>query len=102
LLVYGVTVKMEEQRVLFHKGEQRKFLDLVVTRMNCISLRGILQFGFDMTYSSLKNYYIERRLIPIGFFEELCHLAKIDASKINVKYIDPNWGQVLGGKKGKR
>jgi hypothetical protein len=92
----------KEQRVLFHKGEQRKFLDLVIIKLNCISLRGILQFGFEMPYSTLKNYYTERRLIPIGFFRELCHLAKIDVTKLNISYVDGNWGQVLGGKKGKR
>ena len=91
-----------EQRILFPRGEQRKFLDLVVARLNCISLRGILQFGFDIPYATLKNYYVERRLIPRGFFDSLCHMAKIDVSRLNVKYVDSNWGQVLGGKNGKR
>jgi len=91
-----------EQRVFFNFGEQRKFLDLVVNRLNCISIRGILQFGFDIPYSTLKNYYIERRLIPIGFFKELCHLARIDESNLKVKFISGNWGQVIGGKKSKR
>ena len=50
-----------EQRVLFYNLEQRKFLDLVVEKLNCISVRGILQFGFDIPYSTLKNYYVERR-----------------------------------------
>jgi len=96
-------LKMQsEERVLFHRGEQRKFLDLVATKLNCISVRGILQFGFDIPYSSLKNYYVERRLLPVGFFESLCHLAKIDASKLNVKYVKGNWGQVKGGKNSKR
>jgi hypothetical protein len=94
--------QLKESRVLFLKGEQRKFLDLVVARLNCISLRGILQFGFDIPYSTLKNYYIERRLLPVGFFENLCHLAKIDASKLNVKYVESNWGQVIGGSRSKR
>jgi len=91
--------QLKEQRVKFHRREQRKFLDLVVERLNCISVRGILQFGFDIPYSTLKNYYIERRLLPLSFFESLCHLAKIDASKLNIEYIDGNWGQVKGGKK---
>jgi len=87
---------------MFHKGEQRKFLDLVVVRLNCISIRGILQFGFDIPYSTLKNYYVERRLIPLSFFQSLCHLAKIDSTKLNIKYIESNWGQVKGGKKSRR
>ena len=63
--------QLKEERVLFHKGEQRKFLDLAVERLNCMSLRGILQFGFEIKYSSLKSYYIERRLMAKGFFESL-------------------------------
>jgi len=91
-----------ELRILFHKGEQRKFLGLVVTRLNCISIRGILQFGFDIPYSTLKNYYIERRLLPRGFFENLCHLAKIDIKSLKIQYFNSNWGQVKGGKISKR
>jgi hypothetical protein len=94
--------KMQEQRVLFHRGEQRKFLNLVVERLNCISLRGILQFGFDMPYSTLKNYYVERRLISRSFFESLCHMAKIDASKLSVNYVNGNFGQIKGGKRSRR
>ena len=90
---------MKEQRVLFRKGEQRKFLELVVSRLNCISIRGILQFGFDVNYNSLKNYYCERRLIPKDLFVDLCHLSKIGVDKLKIRYINGNWGQVKGGKK---
>ena len=89
-------------RVLFKKGMQRKFLDLVVARLGCISLRGILQFGFDVKYSSLKNYYVERRLMDAEFFEDLCRLAKIDVRELDVEFVRGNWGQVKGGKIGKR
>lgn len=92
---------MKEQRVLFRKGQERKFLDLVVSKLNCISIRGILQFGFEVNYSSLKNYYTERRLLPRGFFESLCHLAKVDSSKLKVRFISGNWGQVKGGRRKK-
>tara|TARA_Y100000310_G_C20109713_1_gene546544 strand:- start:144 stop:425 length:282 start_codon:yes stop_codon:yes gene_type:complete len=88
-------------RVKFHKGEQRKFLDLVVDRLNCISIRGILQFGFNISYDSLKGYYIERRLLSKDFFEDLCHISKLNPKKFNVKYLDDNWGRVKGGKKNK-
>ncbi len=89
-------------RVKFKKGEQRKFLNLVVFRLNCISLRGILQFGFNIKYSSLKNYHLERRLLPRDFFENLCYLAKINIDSLNVEYVNENWGQIKGGKKSKR
>ncbi len=92
---------ISEQRVLFKPGKQREFLDLVARRLNCTSVRGILQFGFNINYNSLKNYYIERRLLPAGFFNDICHLAKIDVKKLNVRYINGNWGQIKGGRKGK-
>ena len=89
-------------RVLFHKGEQRKFLNLVVNKLNCVSIRGILQFGFDVSYSSLKNYYCERRLLPLNFFESLRHIAKLNSKKLNVRYLEDNWGKVKGGKKSRK
>lgn len=98
-----LSLKMQkEDRVLFHKGNQRKFLDLAVERLNCISLRGILQFGFDIKYSSLKSYYTERRLMSKSFFENICHISKIDQGKLNFRFINGNWGQVKGGKKSRR
>ena len=91
-----------EQRIKFQKGQQRKFLDLVAARLNCVSIRGILQFGFDINYSSIKNYYSERGLISLNLFEELCHIAKIDKKELRFEIIDGNWGQVKGGHIGRR
>ncbi|MDD5191922.1 MAG: hypothetical protein PHH54_04460 [Candidatus Nanoarchaeia archaeon] len=89
-------------RVKFQKGKQRGFLDLAVKRLNCVSLRGILQFGLDVSYDCLKNYYNERRLMDKIFFEDLCHISKIDKEKLKVEYLKDNWGQIKGGKKSKR
>ena len=89
-------------RVKFKLGEQRKFLDLIIIRLNCISIRGILQFGFNISYNDLKNYYSERRLIPKSFFDDLCHIAKLNPKDFNVEYLKDNWGQIRGGKKSKR
>jgi hypothetical protein len=61
-----------------------------------------LQFGFDISYDCLKNYYTERRLIPLGFFENLCHIAKIDKKKLKYEIVRGNFGQIRGGKKEKR
>ena len=88
-------------RIKFKQGEQRKFLDLVVQRLNCTSLRRILQFGFDIKYDCLKNYYCERRLFPSDFFDDLCYLAKINKKNLNIIYLRDNWGRVNGGKKGR-
>jgi hypothetical protein len=85
-------------RVLFKKNEQRKFLDLVIRGLGCISLRGILQFGVDVSYDRLKNYYTERRLLPKTLFDDLCHISKINKEDFGVKYLDDNWGRAKGGK----
>ena len=89
-------------RVKFKSREQRKFLNLVVNRLNCVSVRGILQFGFDIPHASLKNYYTERRLLPKSFFDDLCHISKLNPKDFKVKYLQDNWGRVKGGKKSKR
>jgi hypothetical protein len=89
-------------RVQFKKGKQREFLDLVIKKLNCISLRGILQFGFPVSYNCLKNYYIERRLMSEDFFNDLCYLAKIEKGKLKIKLVEDNWGRVKGGKKSKK
>ncbi len=90
------------ERVLFTKGMQRKFLDLVIENLNCLSLRGILQFGFDVKYSSLKNYYTERRLLPKDFFELLCQISKLNILDFDIKYLPEEWGRIKGGKISKR
>ena len=89
-------------RVKFRKGGQRKFLDLVVERLSSPSVRGILQFGIDVPYSTLKNYYNESRLLPEDLFDDLCDLARIDKSELRFELVDDNWGKVLGGSKSKR
>ncbi len=89
-------------RVQFKLGEQRKFLNLVVERLNCVSVRGILQFGFKISYNVLKNYYTERRLMSKDFFDDLCHISKLNQKDFNIKYLNENWGRVKGGKKGRR
>jgi len=89
-------------RVKFSKGKQRKFLDLVVIRLNCVSVRGILQFGLNISYDSLKNYYSERRLLPKDFFDDLIYLTKINLKSLDIEYLEDNWGRVRGGEKRKR
>jgi len=66
----------------------------------CPSLKDLLQYGFDVPYSTLKNYYSEQSLLPKSFFEDLCYVAKINSSDLNIKYLSGNWGYVKGGKKG--
>ena len=89
-----------EDRVRFDKGN-KWFLDLVVREMNLVSLRGLVEFS-GISYSSLKNYYSERRFIPVGLFEDLVYLAKLNMDEIVFEKVEGNWGQVLGGRIGKR
>ena len=89
-------------RIKFKRGGQRKFLDLVVEKLSSPSVRGILQFGFDVPYSTLKNYYNESRLLPEGFFDDLCEVANISRKGLRFELVDENWGKIKGGKVGKR
>ncbi len=89
-------------RIRFGKGKQRKFLDLVIERLDAPSLRGILQFGFGVPYSTLKNYYNESRLLPEDLFDEFCEVARIDKGGLSFEFIEGSWGQVKGGRVGKR
>ena len=90
------------KRIRFRKGEQRKFLDLIIERLDAPSMRGILQFGFDVPYSTLKNYYNESRLLPGNLFDDFCEVARIDKRELSFEFIDENWGKVKGGRIGKR
>jgi hypothetical protein len=89
-------------RIKFKRGEQRKFLKNVLEKTHCPSLRSFLQFGFDIPYSTLKNYYNESRTLPKNFFEDLCYLSKINVKSLDIDYFDENWGKVYGGKKSRR
>ena len=89
-------------RVRFKKGGQRAFLDLVIERVRAPSLRGLLQFGLGIPYSSLKNYYSEARLLPEDLFDDLCFLAKVEKESLGVEFLGENWGRVKGGKKKKK
>jgi len=89
-------------RIRSKLGGQKKFLDLVIARLRSPSLRGILQFGFGVPYSTLKNYYNEDRLLPEDFFDDLCEVAGVDKNELEFEIVGGGWGQVKGGKLGKR
>lgn len=91
-----------EQRILFKKGKQRKFLQSVLNKLNCVSLRSLNQFGFSIPYGTLKCYYTEKRLLPKSFFEQLCYLGKLNNKDFSFTILNENWGQIKGGKKNKR
>lgn len=90
------------KRIKFPKGEQRKFLKEVLGRINCPSLRELIQRGFDVPYSTLKNYFNESRALPEDFFRNLIILSKINEKDLDFEILEDNWGQKIGGKKSKR
>jgi len=83
------------------EGRQRVFLDLVIRKLNAPSLRGLLQFGFDVRYSTLKNYYVGARLMPKGLVLDFCDVAGIKMDELGLEEVEDNWGKVRGGKVGK-
>lgn len=89
-------------RINFKVGEQRKFLQQILEKTNCPSLRTFTQFGLDIPYSTLKNYFSEQRKIPESLFNQLCELAKINPKKISTERLNENWGQIKGGKISKK
>ncbi len=86
-------------RVKFKVGEQRKFLKEVLIKLNCPTLRAFEQFGFNIPYSTMKNYLAEERNLPENFFNELISLTKIEKKKFHFKILEDNFGQIIGGKK---
>lgn len=86
-------------RVKFRKGKQREFLKNVLEKLNCPNLRSFKQFGFEIPYSTLKNYFSESRNLPEKLFEELILISKIDKKEIEYELLPENFGQIIGGKK---
>jgi hypothetical protein len=93
---------LKMRRVKFRKGQQRKFLKNVLEKINCPSLRELIKRGFDLNYSTLKNYHNESRLLPEDFFKSLCELSGISEDKLKIIYLDKNLGQSKGGRISKR
>ncbi len=89
-------------RIKFKKGNLREFLNLVKSKLDSPSIRSLLQFGFSTNYSSLKNYYSERRLLPKSLFDEMLHLAKLNREDFEFEVLGDGWGQKKGGEKSKR
>ena len=83
-------------------GGSREFLNLVIEKLNSPSLRGLLQFGLEVNYSTLKNYYSGVRLMPKSLVLDFCEVAGIGFEGLKVEVVDENWGRVKGGKVGKK
>jgi hypothetical protein len=89
-------------RIKFAKGKQREFIKRVLEKINCPSLRELINRGAEVNYSTLKNYFNEDRLIPEELFNELIELGGLNKKEFNFETINENWGQINGGKKSRR
>lgn len=89
-------------RVKFSKGKQREFLNKVLEKTNCPSLRELISRGIEVNYSTLKNYFNEERLISEELFKELMVFSGLNDENFEFELIDENWGQVKGGKISRR
>ncbi len=89
-------------RVKFSKGKQKEFLKKVLEKTNCPSLKELINRGIEANYSTLKNYFSEERLISEELFKELITFSGLNEEDFNVELVEGNWGQVKGGKIGKR
>lgn len=89
-------------RIKFQKGKQREFLKKVLENINCPSLRELINRGFDISYSTLKNYFNESRSLPEDLFFDLCNISHINKNILNFKVLNENWGQSKGGKISKK
>jgi hypothetical protein len=89
----------KNMRILFRKGEQRKFIGNVLEIIGCPSLRRLKERGIDVNYQTMKAYYNETRTLPEQLFLDLCKLAGINHSSLGIRRIDEHWGQIIGGKR---
>lgn len=81
---------------------QKKFLNLVLKNLSCPSISAFDQFGFEIPYSTMKNYFSELRFLPKELFDNLCYLAKINPEDLKISFLDESWGKSKGGKKSKK
>jgi len=89
-------------RIKFAKGKQREFIKRFLEKINCPSLRELINRGAEVNYSTLKNYFNEDRLIPEELFNELIELGGLSRKDFNCETINENWGQIKGGKKSRK
>ena len=77
-------------------------MKLVLQNANVPSLRELRKRGFDVSYSTLKNYFVERRNLSSELFEQLCGFLGINKKNLIFETVEDNYGQIKGGKKNKK
>jgi hypothetical protein len=89
-------------RIKFKERKQKEFLKEVLVSINCPSLRELRKRGFDIPYSTLKNYFNEDRTLPLEFFEQLLEISGLKKERLIFKIVKDNVGQIEGGKKSRK
>lgn len=88
-------------RIKFKKGLQRKFFEKILEETGSPSLMELSR-RLEINYSTLKNYFIEERLISEELLGVLLKFADLDKSSFDFEILQDNWGRVKGGRIGKR
>lgn len=89
-------------RIKFEKGKQREFLDKILKVLACPSLRELQNRISGISYSSLKNYFSERRTLTENLFLDLCNLSNLNKEEFIFDLVNNFWGQSKGGRISKR
>lgn len=87
--------------IKFKRNKQREFLREVLEKINSPSLKELAN-RLNINYSTLKNYFSERRNLPKNLFEDLIEISGIKKESLNFEIMEDNFGQIKGGKKSKR
>ncbi len=90
------------KRIKFKKNKQKEFLKAVLVNSDCPNVKELINRGFDVPYSTFRNYFSEARLLPLSLFSELCDFANLKKEKFSFEVLEKNWGQIKGGKIGKK
>lgn len=91
---------MDDERVKFKEDQQKLFINYILRIMKCSSLKQLLKYTPNISYSALKNYGRGECLMPFPLVRELCLLSNININSLDITYLPRNWGAVKGGKKG--
>jgi len=90
-------MKIKERRIKLDKGKQRELIAIMANKLGSVKK---LSKELSVPYSTLKGYFEEVRLLPENLFNKITDYLGINKNRLNMRYLDSNWGSVLGGKKG--
>jgi hypothetical protein len=88
----------DTMQIQFNYEQQKRFLDYAMQNLN-LNLRELGE-KFKVKYEIIKKYHQEKCCLPEKFFLDICKKCKINSRTLDVSYLERNWGQVLGGKRG--